>query len=400
MTSAPDAAGRPASGTTAGAARAYQPPAPGTGLASLLPGALRALGVEDLPEGVAPATWSVPETRRVVVVLADGLGAHQLQRRSGHARTLRELSAPVGAESFACGFPSTTASSLTSLGTGRGVGEHGIVGWQTSYRGRLLNHLSWKDGPDPHSHQPLPTLLQHAGRRDVSMSTVSWPAYSGSGLTRASLRGGAFLGATSHAERTLGVLQGLSQAGRLGRALVYAYWDEIDKAGHVHGPGSLEWGEAVEAFDAWIAGLVERVPEGTTILVSADHGMIEAPHEQRRDLALEPVLSEGVQLLAGEPRAPQAWCRAGAVDDVVATWRAELGESAIVLTREEAVDAGWFGPVREGYAGRIGEVVAAMLGSATVLDSRDLRPEVLRLRGHHGSITDAETAVPLLVATT
>lgn len=394
-------AARPATGDVVAAAReAYQPPAPGSGLASVLPGALRALGVEDLPEGVAAPVWSVDPTRRVVVVLADGLGAQQLARRSGHARTLRDLATPEGAEGFGCGFPSTTATSLTSLGTGLPPGGHGIVGWQTSYRGRLFSHLAWKDGPDPHTYQPVPTLLQHAARRDVSMTTVSQQAFSGSGLTRASLRGGGYVGAGTHDERTSGVLQSLMQAGRRGRALVYAYWDEIDKAGHVYGPDSLEWGEAVEVFDTWVAGLLARLPAETTLLVTADHGMIEAPFDQRRDLALEPVLDEGVELLAGEPRAPQAWCRPGAVDDVVATWREELGEEAIVLTREEAVEAGWFGPVREGYDSRIGEVVVAMLGQATVLDSRLLRPEVLRLRGHHGSITGAETAVPLLVATT
>ncbi|WP_083653296.1 alkaline phosphatase family protein [Serinicoccus sp. CNJ-927] len=343
-----DSPARPATGDVVAAAReAYQPPAPGSGLASVLPGALRALGVEDLPEGVAAPVWSVDPTRRVVVVLADGLGAQQLARRSGHARTLRDLATPEGAEGFGCGFPSTTATSLTSLGTGLPPGGHGIVGWQTSYRGRLFSHLAWKDGPDPHTYQPVPTLLQHAARRDVSMTTVSQQAFSGSGLTRASLRGGGYVGAGTHDERTSGVLQSLMQAGRRGRALVYAYWDEIDKAGHVYGPDSLEWGEAVEVFDTWVAGLLARLPAETTLLVTADHGMIEAPFDQRRDLALDPVLDEGVELLAGEPRAPQAWCRPGAVDDVVATWREELGEEAIVLTREEAVEAGWFGAVRE-----------------------------------------------------
>lgn len=381
----------------AGAA-AYRAPEPGTGLASVLPAALAALGVDDLPAGVSPARWTVPDARAVVVVLADGLGAAQLAGRSGHARTLRTLATPAGAEGFSCGFPSTTASSLTSLGTGRCIGEHGIVGWQTNYRGRLFNHLAWEDGPDPTSHQPLPTLLQHAARRDVAMSTVSWPAYADSGLTRAALRGGGFLPATHAVERTLGVLHGVAQAGRRGRALVYAYWDQIDKAGHVHGPDSLEWGEAVEAFDVWLAELLDRVPEGTQVVVTADHGMVEAPVAQRRDLTVEPELAAGVALLAGEPRAPQAWCQPGAVPDVLAAWRAELGETAIVLSREEAIEAGWFGSVRAGYEARIGEVVVAMLDDATLLDSRTLRPQVLALRGHHGSITAAETAIPLLVS--
>ena len=375
---------------------AYRAPGPGEGLASVLPAALLALGA-DLPDGVATPTWALPETRRVVVVLVDGLGARQLSRRSGHARVLRELDTPVE-DTFRCGFPSTTATSLTSLGTGQPAGQHGIVGWQTCWRGTLFNHLAWRDGPDPGAHQPLPTLLQAAARSDISMTTVSRAMFAGSGFTRAALRGGGFRGAETPQERVQGVLDALALAGRRGRSLVYAYWDEVDKAGHVQGPGSWEWGEAVEAVDAYVGELLERSPEGTVVLVTSDHGMVDAPEADRRDLAHEPVLAEGVRLLAGEPRAPQAWCEPGAVPDVVATWREELGERAVVLTRDEAVDGGWFGPLREGYADRVGEVVVAMLGSSTLLDSTLLRPEVLALRGHHGSITDAETAIPLLVS--
>lgn len=377
---------------------AYRAPGPGEGLASVLPAALLALGA-DLPEGVDAPTWALPETRRVVVVLVDGLGARQLDRRSGHARVLRELESPVP-DTFRCGFPSTTATSLTSLGTGRPAGQHGIVGWQTCWRGELFNHLAWRDGPDPGAHQPLPTLLQAATRSDIAMTTVSRPMFESSGFTRAALRGGGFIGAETPQERAQGVLDALAAAGRRGRALVYAYWDEVDKAGHVHGPDSWEWGEAVEAVDAYVGELLERAPEGTVVVVTADHGMVDAPESERLDLAHEPDLARGVRLLAGEPRAPQAWCEPGAVPDVVATWREELGDRAVVLTREEAVAEGWFGPLREGYAERVGEVVAAMLGPSTLLDSTLLRPEVLALRGHHGSITDAETAIPLLVGRT
>lgn len=386
--------GRPEAGGAADA-DAYRAPGPGEGLASVLPASLLALGGR-LPDGIPTPTWTLPEARHVVVVLVDGLGARQLERRSGHARVLRRLSSPVE-ETVRCGFPSTTATSLASLGTGLRAGEHGIIGWQTCWQGGLFNHLAWRGGPDPQTHQPAPTILETAGEQDITVTTVSRPQFSGSGFTRAALRGGAFLGTQAPHERVEGVLAALRQAGRGGRSLVYAYWDEVDKAGHVHGPDSLEWGEAVEAVDAFVAELLARVPRGTVVLVTADHGMIEAPLERRRDLALDPVLESGVRLLAGEPRAPQAWCEPGAADQVVATWREELGEEALVLTREEAVAAGWFGPLSQGYAERVGDVVVAMLGRATVLDSRLLRPEVLALRGHHGSITDAETAVPLLV---
>lgn len=362
----------------------------------MMPAALRALGA-DLPNGIPEPTWMLPSTRRVVVLLVDGLGARQLARASGHAPFLHSLSTPV--DQAHCGFPSTTATSLSTLGTGRYAGEHGVIGWQTALRGeRLFNHLAWQGGPEPTDYQDLPSLLLEAGRRDISMTTVSRPEFRGSGFTRAALRGGGYVECTEPGERLAGVQHAVAQAGRRGRALVYAYWPEVDKAGHVNGPLSLDWGVALEELDTFAAQLARSLPEDTVLVVTADHGMVDAPVTSRRDLAYDPVLGAGVRILAGEPRAPQAWCEPGAADDVAATWREELGSDAIVLTRAEAIEAGWFGPVRPRMESRIGEVVAAMLGDgATVLDSRVLRPEVLRLRGHHGSITDDETQIPLLV---
>lgn len=373
----------------------YRPPAPGEGLASVLPAALGALGV-GLPDGIPAPTWSLPPARHVVVVLVDGLGARQLERRAGHAPFLRSMTA--AAPDARCGFPSTTATSLTSLGTGLPPGGHGIVGWQTVLPdGRLFNHLGWRDGPEPEVHQPHPTLLQHAEAAGVSVTTVSRPLFETSGFTRVALRGGGYVPTEDAGERAAGVLGALAGAGPAGRSLVYAYWDEVDKAGHVHGPGSVEWGEALEEVDAFVREVAAGAPDGTVVVLTSDHGMVDAPHISRRDLAYDDVLAAGVRVLAGEPRAPQAWCEPGRVREVVTTWTDELGGSALVLTREEAVEAGWFGPVRAGYEQRIGEVVAVMLDATTVLDSRLLRPQVLALRGHHGSVTDAETAVPLLV---
>ncbi|MFX0537070.1 alkaline phosphatase family protein [Ornithinimicrobium sp. Y1847] len=379
------------------AREAYQPPPPGNGLASVLPAALVALGTE-LSDDIPETAWALPPSRAVVVVLVDGLGATQLARRSGHAPTLRKLTQALPEKDSRCGFPSTTATSLASLGTGRCAGEHGIIGWQAGLDGgeRLFNHLAWKDGPEPASYQPLPTMLERAAEAGVRMTTVSRGKFENSGFTRAALRGGDFTPTGKAPERVTGVLDAVRP--RKGApALVYAYWEDVDKVGHEFGPDSPEWGEAVEEMDAFVGAVLRGAPEGTTVVVTSDHGMVEAPEHRRRDLAHGDVLGEGVRLLAGEPRAPQVWCEPGALADVAACWREELGEDAIVLTRDEAVEAGWFGPVLSGRAERVGDLIAAMLGEATVLDSRLLRPEVVRLRGHHGSITEAETRIPMLV---
>jgi hypothetical protein len=76
---------------------------------------------------------------------------------------------------------------------------------------------------------------------------------------------------------------------------------------------------------------------------------------------------------------------------------AAVGDRAWVRTREEAIAAGWFGPVRDRVRGRIGDVVVAARGTFALVDSRTARPQLLALIGQHGSLTAAEQLVPLLI---
>ena len=58
-------------------------------------------------------------------------------------------------------MPSTTATSLTSLGTGLPPGAHGLVGFTSRIPGTdtLLNALHWDKAVDPVEWQPHPTAF-------------------------------------------------------------------------------------------------------------------------------------------------------------------------------------------------------------------------------------------------
>ena len=118
---------------------------------------------------------SLPPARRVCVVLADGLGRQLLKQRAAHTPFLRSVlqsgqgEVPAGVDAA---FPSTTAASLASLGTGRSAGQHGMVGYDVvdPDQDRVVNMLSnWDDGVDPRRWQPMPTVFEraaeHAGRQ-------------------------------------------------------------------------------------------------------------------------------------------------------------------------------------------------------------------------------------------
>jgi hypothetical protein len=361
----------------------------GTGmLASVLPSVGASLGVDRMP---GTSVIEVAPARRSVVVLVDGLGHELLRTRAGHAPFLR--SHLPAARRLAAGFPSTTATSMGSFGTGRAVGEHGMVGYEVLMPGedRLLNELSWEDGPVPEEWQALPTVFEQVARAGVAVTRIGPGFFDGSGLTRAALRGGRFVAADSMAAR---VDAALIAVRRDPRALVYVYWGDLDKVGHVHGCGSWEWGDELSAIDGELARLARSVPPDTSVHVTADHGMIDVPHALRIDVAHDPVLAHGIRHVGGEFRAPQLYCEPGAVADVRSAWEATLGDRAWVRGRAEAVAAGWFGPVTETNLPRIGDLVIAMRDTFAVVDSRSARPQLLALRGLHGSLSEEEVAIP------
>jgi hypothetical protein len=363
-----------------------------SGLAGVLPAVARSLGVAE-PDGERMDLLDLRPARRAVVVLVDGLGYDLLRQRSGHAPFLRGLL--PAAYRLSAGFPSTTATSMGTFGTGLPPGAHGLVGYEVLVPGedRLLNELSWDGGPDPRLWQPSQTVFERAVANGVAVTRIGPGFFDGSGLTNAALRGGAFTAARSLDARVDAALAAV----RASKAsLVYLYWGELDKVGHVHGCQSWEWGDELELIDRALDRLVAGVPSDTSVHVTADHGMVDAPHALRIDLAHDDELSAGLRHVGGEPRSLQLYCEQGASDDVLATWRARVGARAWVLSRDEAVEQGLFGTVSDHVMPRIGDVIVAMRDNFAIVDSRTARPALLALLGLHGSLTPVEMAIPLL----
>jgi hypothetical protein len=149
--------------------------------------------------------------------------------------------------------------------------------------------------------------------------------------------------------------------------------------------------------DRLAAAIAEGLPPGAQLVVSADHGMVTVPEEGRLDFDTEPSLQAGVRLLGGDPRARYVYTEPGATDDVRAAWCELIGDRAWIRTRDEAIAAGWFGPVVEPHIrDRIGDLIIAARTDFAIVQSR-VTPRMSQLIGHHGSLTADEQLVPLLV---
>ncbi len=257
----------------------------------------------------------------------------------------------------------------------------------------VINALRWRPHPwgddlreqaQPELVQPRATLFEQAASTGVSVRVISAAQFAGSGLTRAVLRGGRYVGVHAIGDLAAAVTTAIGAGG-----FCYGYHADLDLVGHLHGPGSHAWRVQLRQIDRLVESLVEALPSGGLLAVVADHGMVTLGDDAVDADAAEP-LHDGVTAIGGEIRARHVYTRAGAVADVAATWREYLGPRAWVRTREEAIAADWFGTrVADDVRCRIGDVVVAARGSSGVL-RRTAEPVESSLIGQHGSLTPAE----------
>lgn len=339
---------------------------------------------------------SADRTGRDLVVLVDGLGWGLLKQHRALTPTLRALAGET--TKVRTVFPSTTATAMVSLHTGLAPLQHGVLGLMTRdpATGRAVHELTGHPSVDPAAWMPEPTLLQTGGRRAVQ---VGPRRHAGSHLSGMAYRGWEFQG-HGRDDRVEVTLRAVRRAGPDG--LVHLHLDDVDHAGHHHGIDSPQWRDALMEVDSVIGTLLRRLPTSSRVHVTADHGMVDTGPAHVVELGDHPALERLIASVAGEPRALALTAVAGdgASGELAAGLRDLLGERAVVLERPQLLASGLLAPagtaVSQRVQERLPEVMVIARGRWTV-DLLSRRPEgTKRLPGVHGSLTEAESWVPVV----
>ena len=394
--------------------------------------AAKRLGLDQLGDAQAP----------LVMVLVDGLGWQMLRECAGHTPNLRRLLAD--SDYLHTCAPSTTAAALTTLATGVYPGAHAMVGYAVRdplLRGQLgaghvpkasdvFDLITFKNSShDPLTWQSVPTLIERANAKakagcgpQLGAVSIGRSKFAGSGLSLAAWRGFKHIGVDALDQRPYQAYRAIKE----GAKLVYLYVGELDHAGHNHGWHSDKWLQALEALDAMVGQLFRRLPAGTRIVLTADHGMVDTDRHHRIDLAKEKELAKDVVAVAGESRflqlyvpddvasAPAAGSPglgvAGARGDggvvensgreklaqsVAKRWAEFLGDRAIWVGTDPSPLMGALSP---GARAAVGDILVALNDNWTVVDSRVQSFHATQLIGVHGSLTPVELEVPLIKA--
>ncbi len=329
--------------------------------------------------------------QRECLILIDGLGQDAVNRYGdefeifSHLKQVKFLSA---------NFPSTTATSLSTLGTGVLPGVHGMLGYTVRVPrsdNRLLNALKWDERVDPVMWQKVPTLFQRAVADGVSVTHVAAKRYEGSGFTQAALRGAKYVGANGIDEMVLAV----SLALKAQPSFVYTYLNTLDSAGHSDGVGSDKWLTALSQVSEFITKVKLSAPAGTRVWVTSDHGMVNST--QQLILGQDNDLLKNVTLIGGEPRARHIYIKEGAESETILQWQEQLAGKAEVLSRESAISSGLFGEfVSQDSRERMGDLIAIAQNDLILIDPDRIREESSMV-GHHGGVTNTEVEIPLLL---
>ncbi|MDZ7673641.1 MAG: alkaline phosphatase family protein [Acidimicrobiales bacterium] len=331
---------------------------------------------------------AVAEAERSTVLLTiDGLGWEQLCERTKLAPTLCGVleGGPVSAVA-----PSTTSTALTSIASGLPPGEHGVIGYRMAIDGRVLNVLRWatEDG-DARTLIPPVSFQRQDPFGGERPPVVTKAEFATSGFTDAHLGGARFVG-----YRTLGTL--VTEVDRLvssGEPFVYAYYEGIDKVAHEYGLGR-HYDSELRWVDHLVAELLATLPTGTCVAVTADHGQVEVGNNL---VELDRGIRDHLSMQSGEGRFRWLHARPGRASQLREAAEAHA-DTGWILTRDQMIDEGWFGPrVDQSVRNRLGDVALVARDPVAYVDPLDTGPYVLI--GRHGSMTEAEMLVPFIAAT-
>ncbi len=351
------------------------------------------------------------DARAVVLLVVDGLGWLQLQRHGDKAPKL----AGSAAQTLTTVAPSTTCAAMTAITTGATPAEHGLVGLTLSSPIGLLNTLRWTTTQtDTQTDTQAGTQTKNSGRAvdarrllapelfqpvepfvGTRAAAVTRTKYEATGFTTAHLRGASYTGWTSHRQ----IVPLVSELVEAGEKLVFAYYDGLDRAAHLYGL-SNRYLAVLSGVDTLVSSLVDELPGDVTVLVTADHGVLDVTQPT---VQISEDVRRHMEYSSGEPRFRWLHAKPGQADDLFAAAQ-RYRTVGLVKTRESVLADGWLGShMTSEVANRLGDValiaqetvVFEAVSASTPSSSLHKSSQRPRLIGHHGALTAEEMLVPL-----
>jgi len=312
-------------------------------------------------------------------------------------------------------FPSTTTSALTSLWTGYGPAQHGLVGHLMYLRehGAVVDMLTFSvagererdqmlgRGLVPEEFSPVPGLAEVLTEQGVNVRTLINRDLAVTGFSRISYRGVTevvrFVTPADMCARMRCMLADHLDE----RLLLVGYMHEVDNVGHLDGPESPMWRAQMRSLTyslerEFLSELTPQQRRGTLLILTSDHGQLPgagvstyvADYPELRSHLLLPV--------TGSLRAAYLYARQGQLEAAEQYLSEHLSEKFVTIRSQAALEAGLLGTGRaaEEVANRVGDMIVLGRDHNLLDHRRRERPPM----GMHGGLSQWEMLSPFLIA--
>lgn len=361
-------------------------------------------------EGVQPSLNSaeisglIGPSDHIIFVLADGLGMNLIKGLSTDTFLMSHLKTELQTV-----FPSATAAVVTSIATGEWPNKHGITGWwthlpQIESAAAILPFVTRADGRPladlgvtTEETFPLPSLMKTMRRDTIALfpeqiSESTYSVYFSGGRPR-------------YGYRTLQEAIDVIVA-RVASAddptYTYLYTPLVDNSGHRYGVGRPQVSTAMLELDREMERLASGLKGKGRLVLSADHGLLDAPASTRHRLIPSYDLMTALRFPpSGDARVLYFHLRNGADSETRQVIKQHLGQRFLLISVDEAEDLELFGPdsISSVTKSRLGDMIAISKGHDVIeYEPAGIIGRVMLETSHHSGLTPSEMLVPLVLA--
>ena len=360
-------------------------------------------------------------SENLIFLLLDGLGYKLIQHAlsgKGGVLSLQSFLDPSKGTIFhpiTSVFPSTTSTATTTLHTGLTPQEHGVLGY-TMYLeeiGAIAEMLKFTPllggreslfdmGFQPETFINAETIHQKLARNGIVSNFYIQKWIVDSGLSKITIRGSEIYPHFSASDMFVSLRKNLE----LGRSKFhFAYFASPDSIAHHRGPLGDEFASEVDSLfyilrRELIDKLDSNIAKKTTIIVSADHGLINIEESNIIDVRDHHELGRMLKVPpTGDSRVAFLHAKNGMQDRVIDYFNSNpsFANKFEVASSQHMLERGLLGlgKVKEEVYDRIGSVIA-IPKVPVAIENSDIDPRPLPVPGRHGGLSEDEMLVPLI----